>query len=121
MELSFTQVEIPATVSTRKAEPNPFDDVFPLDDKALEVVLPGTENDTEKDAKGNMVATDNAAAIRKVIAQARKAAQGKARTARIKKDTRETGTGKARHTETVLTIWTVAPIKRPRTNGNTPA
>lgn len=99
--LKFSAAEIP--VVTREVEPNPFDGAFPSDDKALTTTVPFAEDGPE---------------VRKLISQARKAAQAAERTARVK--TASGGT-KTKPT-TTLTVWTVPPIKRPRNgNGDTPA
>lgn len=107
MELNFTSVEIPAATRNRPTEPNPFDEVMPLDENAIQITLDGTSKDQN----------DNGAAIRKTIAQARRAANDKDRTARVKEDISEQGTGKNKKTVTALTIWTVPKQTRARKNG----
>jgi len=106
MELEFTTGEIPTETAKRTAEPNPFDGHFPSDDKSIIVKLPGTVLTSDADK----------AAINKVKSQARKAAKAVDRTARIQENVTSEGTGKAKHEFTVLTIWTVARITRPRKN-----
>lgn len=111
MSINFTETEIPAVTVKRATEPNPFSDVFPTKEgRALTVTLPGTVNDTEKDKSGNTVATAHASAIRKLTAQARKAANDVDKTARVHAEV----TGSGKQAKTVLTIWTVNRVRRPR-------
>lgn len=101
--LKFTKAEIPATVSTRVAEPNPFDGHFPADDKALSFAIDG--------------AADSPMA-KKLTAQARKAAQAVDRTARVKTEQ----SGPKTKPVTTFTVWTIARVTRPRGGtDNTPA
>lgn len=95
MTLNFEQVDVPAQAVTRKSEPNPFDGVFPADEKALRLTV-----DAPADSKE----------VRKLISQARKAASAVERTGRVKAET----TGSGKNTKTALTFWTVPKITRER-------
>lgn len=95
MPLKFTETDVPANVR-REAEPNPFDGVFPRDDKAIKLTVDGP-----KDHKN----------VRKLVTQARKAGLAVDRTTRVK--VTQTGTGK--NTKTELVFWTVKRITRKST------
>lgn len=98
--LAFEETTIPSTTSK---EPNPFDGKFPADDKALSVVVDGDAD---------------SAAIKKLRSQARKAANSAERSARVKVEDASEGSGKNRKVRTRFTVWTVAQISRPRSDGN---
>lgn len=92
--------EIPETVVTRKAEPNPFVDgkVFPTPEgKTAIVVLPSATEDEKK-------------YVEKVVSLAQKAGRLCGTTTRVKRE--EAGT-KAKP-QTRLIMWSVPKITRPR-------
>lgn len=92
---------VPEVTVTRKPEENPFTDRFPTKEGAALVVnLPNPK------AEGD----ENDKALRKVVSLARRAAEAKGYTARVK---RSEGSQKG---TTDLTIWTVDRITRPRKN-----
>lgn len=93
MDLEFDYAEIPASAAGRTAEPNPFTEVFPSDEKALVVTV---ANDKK--------------VIAKVKTQARKAAHAVDRTARVSVAVESRGTGKNRADVAVLTLWTIPRI-----------
>lgn len=109
MNVDFETAAIPAVTVNRTAEPNPFDGKFPSDEAALVVTIDGTEE-------------EQAAQVKKIISQARKAAQAVDRTARKKTEAVEVGTGKTKHNATRVYLWTVSRVTRPRqanADGNT--
>lgn len=110
MSLNFVDAEIPAEQGRAK-EPNPFDGIFPRDEKAVVLEMPGQNDDKD----------ENGAAIRRLCKQARDAAIAVERSARVRQQVKQVK-GKD---VTVLTFWTVPPIKRTRKdkseNAETPA
>lgn len=92
--LTFAEADIPKTVGNRKPAPNPFDGVFPRDEKAVQITLEARTPEDEK-------------AITRLSNQARKAAAAVERTGRVQRVDNGNGT-------VTLSFWTVS--KRTRAN-----
>lgn len=91
-EIKFKDTAIPATSRVgRKALPNPFVEVFPLDDGAKTFTIPEDKDSTE---------------AKRIVRQVRAAAKQVKRTGRVDMQPVEGGKG------TQVTIWTTAPVVR---------
>ena len=98
MSINFTEAEIPQVTRTTNVEPNPFDGVFPRDDKAIVVTV-----DAAPDSKE----------VGKMKRHAYNAAKAVDRTCRIV----ARGTGTAKSPKTELTMWTVKRREYKARNG----
>ena len=101
-DITFGTAPVPALRSGRNAEPNPFTERFPTPEgQALTVTLDGN---TEA----------NKETITSLTGKARRAAAAMTppMTARVQAAETETGTGKNKRVQTVLSIWTVEKIVR---------
>lgn len=90
MSIEFKTAEIPATSKVgRKPLPNPFTDLFPLDDEARQFVIAEPKDSTE---------------AKRIVRQVRAAAKAVDRSGRVEMTEVEGGTQ--------VTVWTVEAITR---------